>query len=94
MLKIVIHGYDQAIAALAAAAAADRKVLLMSARAAAAYTGPGWFRDLVAQACAAVPAARADSLLDCADRAGDALKHGNAYGSSPGARVAKPPALR
>ena len=73
MLKVIIHGYDQAVAALTVAQAAGVPVLLLSARAAAGYAGPGWFRDLVAQACAAVPEARADSLLDCADRAGDAL---------------------
>jgi hypothetical protein len=73
MLTVIVHGYDHAIAALEAAAAAGVPACLLSARGAAAYGGPAWFRDLVEQACAAVPAANATSLLDCAGRAGDAL---------------------
>mgnify|MGYP003655974145 FL=1 len=73
MLTVIVLGYDHAVAALAAASAAGVPARLLSARGAAAYAGPAWFRDLVAQACAAVPDARADALLDCADRAGDAL---------------------
>lgn len=73
MLKVVVHGYAEAVAALEAAATAGVPTLLMSARGAAAHAGPAWFRDLVAQARAAVPAAEADSLLDCGDRPGDAL---------------------
>ncbi len=73
MLKVIVHDYRQAVAALDAAAAAGEPVLLMSAPGAAAYAGPAWFRDLVAQAQAAVPDAQADALLDCAGRPGDAL---------------------
>jgi fructose/tagatose bisphosphate aldolase len=73
MLKAVVHGYDHAVAALKAAAAAGVPARLLSARGAAAYAGPAWFRELVAQACAAVPEAQATALLDCGSRAGDAL---------------------
>lgn len=73
VLTVIVHGYDHAVAALCAAAAASVPARLLSARGAAAYTGPTWFRDLVAQARAEVPEAKATALLDCADRAGDAL---------------------
>ena len=73
VLTVVVHGYDHAVAALEAAAAAGVDVRLLSARGAAAYAGPAWFRDLVVQARTAVPGAEATALLDCAGRAGDAL---------------------
>jgi fructose/tagatose bisphosphate aldolase len=73
MLKVVIHSYAQAEAALTAAAEAGVPALLLSAPGAAAYVGPAWFRELITAAQAAVPAALSQSLLDCADRPGDAL---------------------
>lgn len=73
MLKVIVHGYDHAIAALETATAAGVPARLLSAPGAAAYSGPRWFRDLVDQARQAVPAAEASALLDCAGRAGDAL---------------------
>lgn len=72
-LTVIVHGYDHAVAALEAGAAVDVHVRLLSARGAAAYAGPAWFRDLVVQAKGAVPGAGVTALLDCADRAGDAL---------------------
>jgi hypothetical protein len=70
---IVVHGLDQARAALAAAAAADRPVTLLSAPGAARSDGPGWWRELVRQGSESVPGANAAWVLDCADEAGSAL---------------------
>ena len=69
---IVVHGLAHAVAALEAAATADRPVVLLSAPAAGVYGGPGWWREMVAAATAAVPDAHCASLLDCADDAGAA----------------------
>jgi hypothetical protein len=69
----VVHGLGHAVAALAAAAAAGRQVVLLSALGAGGNAGPGWFRELVAAARAAVPRARCAALLDCGDEAGSAL---------------------
>jgi acyl-CoA reductase-like NAD-dependent aldehyde dehydrogenase len=48
-------------------------VTLLSAEAASAHAGPGWFAELIAAARAEVPDAAFDAYLDCADRPGDAL---------------------
>ena len=69
---IVIHSLAHAEAALSAAAAAGRPVLLASARDAGVAAGPGWFGALVAAARAAVPAAHFTAWLDCGDDAGAA----------------------
>jgi hypothetical protein len=47
--------------------------VIASAPGAGAYTGPGWFKALVAAAHEAVPAARCSALLDCGDSVGAAL---------------------
>jgi acyl-CoA reductase-like NAD-dependent aldehyde dehydrogenase len=70
---IVVHSLAQAVAALNAAAAAGRPIVLASAPEAGLYAGPGWWRELVAMAGAAVPAARFSAMLDCGDGAGAAL---------------------
>ena len=70
---IIFHTLAQAIAALSAAACADRPVLLASAPNAGGYLGPGWFKALVAAAREAVPDARSSTLLDCGDNVGAAL---------------------
>jgi hypothetical protein len=70
---IVIHSLSQAIAALKAAARADRHVGLLSAPGAASYVGPGWFGAVVTAAREAVPEARFYALLDCDDDVGAAL---------------------
>lgn len=70
---IVFHGLDQAMAALAAAAALGVPVTLLSAPGAASYAGAGWFRAVVEQAQAAHPDAEAVALLDCGDQPGHAL---------------------
>jgi|SRR5579872_3863436 len=61
-----------AVAALAAAAAADRAIALLSAPDAGIYAGPGWFKALVDAARGAVPGAGFTALLDCGDDAGAA----------------------
>src|SRR5579862_9651333 len=63
---IIVHSLAHAVAALSAAVAAGRSVILASA------AGPGWFGALIAQARAAVPAAHSTCLLDCGDDAGAA----------------------
>jgi hypothetical protein len=68
----VIHSLAHAVAALTAAAEAGRPVVLASAPNAGVYAGPGWFRELIGTARAAVPGARCTMLLDCGDDAGAA----------------------
>jgi len=70
---VVVHSFDQARAALAAAAALGRDVTLASAAGAGAYAGPGWFKALTDEAMRAVPAARCDVVLDCGAAPGFAL---------------------
>lgn len=70
---ITIHSAADARAALAAAAEAGVAVTLVSAPGAAAYVGPAWFREVVAEARAHHPDALAAALLDCGDRPGDVL---------------------
>jgi hypothetical protein len=66
---VVFHDLAQATAVLAAAAALGRAVVLWSAPAAALYLGSGWFAAVERRARAAVPAASARFVLDCAARA-------------------------
>ena len=61
-----------AVAALTAAAETGRPVILASAAGAGIYAGPGWWRELIAAARAAVPMAQSTALLDCGDDAGSA----------------------
>jgi fructose/tagatose bisphosphate aldolase len=70
---IVIHDLEHARAALAAAAAFHRPVILISAPGAAGYAGAAWFLRVVARAAADHPDARWDAVLDCADHAGHVL---------------------
>jgi hypothetical protein len=67
--SIVIHDLAQAIAALKAAAAAKKPVTLWSAEGAGIYAGASWFAAVERGARAAVPAAKASFVLDCAERA-------------------------
>ena len=69
---IIVHSLAHAVAALGAAAEAGRAVVLASAPEAGIQAGPGWWRELVAAAREAVPAARFTALLDCGDDAGAA----------------------
>jgi polysaccharide deacetylase 2 family uncharacterized protein YibQ len=66
---IVIHDLGQAIAALSAAAAARKRVTLWSAEGAGIYAGAGWFAAVERRSLAAVPSAKANFVLDCAERA-------------------------
>ena len=66
---IVIHDLGQAVAALETAAALSRPVALWSAEGAGIYAGAGWFAAVERRARASVPKARADFILDCAERA-------------------------
>jgi hypothetical protein len=68
----VIHSLAHAAAALGAAAEAGRSVALLSAEGAGLSSGPGWWREMIAAARAAVPQARSAALLDCGDDAGAA----------------------
>jgi len=69
---IVVHSLAHAVAALSAAAEAERPVILASAPDAGIYAGPGWFGALIGAARDAVPAAQCATLLDCGDDAGAA----------------------
>jgi hypothetical protein len=70
---IIVHSLTQAIAALTAAAAAGRPIVLGSAPDAAGYVGPAWFSALTTAAGRAVPEARFSALLDCGNNVGAAL---------------------
>ncbi len=69
----VIHGLAHAKAALAAAAELGVPVTLMSAKGAAGYAGPSWFRAVVDEARAAHPGVQVTAVLDCGDMPGYAL---------------------
>jgi hypothetical protein len=68
-VAVVFHDLAQAIAALSVAAALSEPVALWSAPGAALYLGSGWFAAVERRARAAVPAASARFVLDCAERA-------------------------
>jgi len=70
---IVFHGLAQAEAALVAAGELGVPVTLISAPSAAGYAGPGWFRSVVEQACAAHPNVEVTAVLDCGEFSGLAL---------------------
>ena len=70
---VVIHSFAHAEAALAAAAELGVPVTLISAPSAAGYAGPGWFRSVIEQACAAHPETQVTAVLDCGDMPGHAL---------------------
>jgi len=77
--RIVVHSLDQAKAALDAASALKRGVVLASGPGAGAYAGPAWFKSLVALAKESHPGAAVESQLDCGDSSGAALaalRHG------------------
>ncbi len=70
---IVVHGLAHAKAALAAAAELGVPVTLMSAKGAAGYAGPSWFRAVIDEARAAHPQVQVSAVLDCGDMPGYAL---------------------
>jgi hypothetical protein len=69
---IVVHSLVHAVAALEAAAAADRDIVLLSAANAGIYAGAGWWKAMIEAAREAVPAATFSAILDCGDDAGAA----------------------
>jgi hypothetical protein len=69
---IVVHSLAHAVAALQAAAAAERHVVLLSAPAAGIYAGAGWWQAVIEAARKVVPRARFSAILDCGDSAGAA----------------------
>ncbi len=71
--QIVVYALADACAALRVAGEKNMAVTLVSPAGAAGFAGPGWFREVVAQARVAVPGASFDSVLDCAGEAGLAL---------------------
>jgi hypothetical protein len=66
---VLIHGFSDAVAALAKGA----PVTLLSAPGAALYAGCGWWRALVEAVRAAHPDVPCLDILDCADATGHAL---------------------
>lgn len=66
---VIVHGADDARLALSV----GLPVTLLSAPGAALYAGCGWWRALVRQARAVVPAVPVADILDCGDGAGQAL---------------------
>ena len=77
--SVVIHDLNHAKQALTAARRTGCPVHLVSAPGAAGFLGPPLFKQIVDQARAAEPAARATVCLDCADEPGmalDALRQG------------------
>ena len=71
--EIVIHSFDHARAALAAAAACGKEVTLASAPGAALQAGPGWFKSVIEQAREAYPEVGVTAILDCSDQPGAAM---------------------
>jgi hypothetical protein len=68
-----VHGLPHLRAALKAGAAAGRPVVALSAIAASAYAGAGWFAAMIQAGREEFPDAEATAILDCGDRAGDVL---------------------
>jgi hypothetical protein len=66
---VVVHGLSDAVAALRP----GLPVTLLSAPGAALYAGALWWREVIAGARAACPAAAARDILDCADAPGRAM---------------------
>ena len=69
MRAIIFHHLQQAESAMAAAAAANRPIVLLTAPGAAAYGGPGFYLAMIEQAQARHPTARARAILDCGNDA-------------------------
>ena len=70
---VIVHSLDQARAAVAAAARLDLPVTLASAPGASAYLGIRGFQAIVDAAAREHPDVRVSALIDCGERAGDAL---------------------
>ncbi|MGC2854473.1 class II fructose-bisphosphate aldolase [Novispirillum sp. DQ9] len=70
---VVVHTPQHVRAALAAAYAAERPVILASAPGAAQYQGPGWLLRVARTAASGCPGVRWTLVLDAGDAAGFAL---------------------
>lgn len=70
---VFVHGLADARTAFSVAAELGLPLLLVSAPCAAAHAGARWFRGVIAQAATEFPAVAHTAILDCDDRAGDAL---------------------
>lgn len=70
---VLVHGLGDARTAVGSAFALGVPVTLLSAPAASAHAGALWFLEVASLATADFPGALATAVLDCADRAGDAL---------------------
>lgn len=90
--RIVIHAPQHADAALSAAVAAGRGIILQSPPRCALIQGPSWFRALTEAAATRHPAAEALAVLDCGDAAGLALAA--LRDGAPAVRLAGGPAAR
>ncbi|MDA0785505.1 MAG: hypothetical protein O3B37_04360 [Proteobacteria bacterium] len=71
--KIIVHEIGHALAALTAAHAHNRSLVILSATGAVRSAGAGWWRELVMQAGDSNPDQNAEWILDCADEPGMAL---------------------
>lgn len=72
-IVVVVHGLDHLRAALAIGASRGQSVVAVSAPVATAYAGANWFLALAAAGHAEYPQVELTAILDCGDRAGDAL---------------------
>src|SRR5690348_5133367 len=70
---VIVHGLDDAVAALARAALDGVPVTLLSAQGAGLFAGCGWWRAIVEAARAKHPEVTCIDILDCADGTGQAL---------------------
>lgn len=68
-----VHGLAHLRAALEAGAGSGRPIIALSAPGASAYAGASWFAALIAEGRAEFPDVTLTAILDCGDRAGDAL---------------------
>jgi hypothetical protein len=68
-----IHSLEHLRAALNAGAERGLPVIALSATSASGFAGAAWFAAVVAQGRAEFPGVPLTAILDCADRAGDAI---------------------
>jgi hypothetical protein len=71
--RIVVHEIGHALAALSAARAHNRPLIILSSTGAVRSAGAGWWRELVAQSRESMPEQDAEWILDCGDEPGMAL---------------------
>ena len=69
----VVHSLEHLRTVLRVASEAGRPIVALSGPGASAYAGAGWFAALAAAGAAEFPNVGLTAMLDCGDRAGDAL---------------------